>query len=49
MKNVKKISRENLKAIKGGLKYCNDELPCGEGWCCAGRTCRPIDSSYCQF
>ncbi|MGG5209828.1 bacteriocin-like protein [Chryseobacterium sp. MIQD13] len=28
MKNIKKISRENLKAIKGGLRYCNEEQHC---------------------
>ncbi|WP_185289423.1 bacteriocin-like protein [Chryseobacterium lactis] len=48
MKNLKKISRESLRTIEGGLN-CNNEEPCGEGWCCAGRTCRPIDFSYCQL
>lgn len=48
MKNLKKISRENLKVIKGGLRYCNSEELCAEGWCCSGNTCRPIESSYCK-
>lgn len=47
MKNLKKMSRENLKTIKGGLKYCGGGEPCGEGWCCAGSACRPINSPYC--
>ncbi|SHE99122.1 MULTISPECIES: hypothetical protein [unclassified Chryseobacterium] len=47
MKNLKKVSRENLKTIKGGLKYCGGGEPCGKGWCCAGSSCRPITSPYC--
>ncbi|WP_410703499.1 bacteriocin-like protein [Chryseobacterium sp. SIMBA_029] len=49
MKNFTKISRENLKTIKGGLINCNEEQHCGEKFCCAKGTCRPIDSSYCAF
>ncbi|MBK1895218.1 bacteriocin-like protein [Chryseobacterium paridis] len=47
MKNLKSISRESLKTIKGGLKYCGDGTSCGAGWCCANNVCRPINSSYC--
>ncbi|WP_410493845.1 bacteriocin-like protein [Chryseobacterium sp. T16E-39] len=47
MKNSKKISRENLKSIKGGFKACNGELPnygCGDAsvFCCASQGCRRV-------
>lgn len=47
MKNSKKISRENLKSIKGGFKMCNAELPnfgCGDPstFCCGPQGCRRI-------
>lgn len=43
MKNLKKLSRENLKSIKGGYKMCIEELPnygCGDGECCYNNACR---------
>lgn len=45
MKNLNKISRENLKSIKGGFKMCNAELPnfgCGNDFCCGPGGCRRI-------
>jgi hypothetical protein len=50
MKNVKTISRQNLKTIKGGLIQCGEDLPpCGTGWCCAKNSCRPLSHPYCQM
>ncbi|WP_157859474.1 bacteriocin-like protein [Chryseobacterium angstadtii] len=49
MKNLKKISRENLKSVKGGLRYCDDQQRCGVKSCCANGVCRPLDSVYCQI
>ncbi|MCT2562848.1 bacteriocin-like protein [Chryseobacterium herbae] len=42
MKNLKKISRENLKSIKGGLRRCPENGECGGDQCCANGVCRPI-------
>ena len=42
MKNIKKISRERLKTIKGGLRMCPEDGNCGGDWCCANGACRPI-------
>ncbi|MDG4652670.1 bacteriocin-like protein [Chryseobacterium arthrosphaerae] len=47
MKNLKKVSRESLKSIKGGFKMCNSELPnfgCGDAeiFCCGPGGCRRI-------
>lgn len=47
MKNLKKISRQNLKSIKGGFKMCDSELPnfgCGSADvnCCGPGGCRRI-------
>ncbi|WP_449384817.1 bacteriocin-like protein [Chryseobacterium shigense] len=48
MKNLKKVSRDHLKTIKGGLSYCNEQRYCNIKFCCADGVCRPIDSAYCQ-
>ncbi|SHM45990.1 bacteriocin-like protein [Chryseobacterium polytrichastri] len=42
MKNLKKVSRENLKTIKGGLRMCPLDGDCGSGWCCSNGACRTI-------
>lgn len=39
MKNLKKLDRQEQKAIKGGgLIRCSDHSQCFGGWCCNG-TC----------
>ncbi|MDH6252201.1 hypothetical protein M2347_001928 [Chryseobacterium sp. H1D6B] len=42
MKNLKKVSRDSLKTIKGGLRACPLDGDCGSGWCCSGGACRTI-------
>ncbi|WP_131368730.1 bacteriocin-like protein [Chryseobacterium luteum] len=42
MKNFKKISRQGLKTIKGGLRQCPLDGECGGNQCCASGVCRPI-------
>lgn len=38
MKNLKKLSRENLRLVSGGLRSCMDG--CGPGECCSNGACR---------
>ncbi|HAY3534538.1 TPA: hypothetical protein JRX32_001140 [Elizabethkingia anophelis] len=38
MKNLKKLSRENLRLVSGGLRSCMDG--CGLGECCSKGVCR---------
>ncbi|SDQ29517.1 hypothetical protein SAMN05421664_1018 [Chryseobacterium soldanellicola] len=45
MKNLKKIGREDLKSIKGGLRQCPEDGQCGNGWCCSGGACRLISGA----
>lgn len=45
MKNLKKISRHNLKSIKGGIRICPENGDCGPGWCCSGGGCRLISGA----
>ncbi|GEN73562.1 MULTISPECIES: bacteriocin-like protein [Chryseobacterium] len=42
MKSLKKISREGLKTIKGGLRQCPLDGNCGGDQCCANGVCRSI-------
>jgi hypothetical protein len=47
MKNLKKISRQSLKTIKGGFARCDSEQPnfgCGSAdvFCCGPGGCRKI-------
>lgn len=42
MKNLKKISRESLRSINGGLRMCPPDGDCGSGWCCSNGACRLI-------
>jgi hypothetical protein len=47
MKNLKKVSRESLKSIKGGFKRCESDQPnygCGDAefFCCGPGGCRKI-------
>jgi len=53
MKNLTKISRENLKTIKGGFRMCPADGNCGDNWCCAAGGCRLISGAgpntyYCN-
>jgi len=50
MKNLKNLSREGLKAIKGGYKYCDTAADCGPGFCCSldsnnGKGCRTMSGA----
>ncbi|BEV04780.1 MULTISPECIES: bacteriocin-like protein [Chryseobacterium] len=47
MKNLKKISRQSLKSIKGGFKMCDanqENFGCGDSsiFCCGPGGCRRI-------
>ncbi|WP_157844705.1 bacteriocin-like protein [Chryseobacterium sp. Leaf405] len=47
MKNLKKVSRESLKSIKGGFKRCESDQEnqgCGDAltFCCGPGGCRRI-------
>lgn len=42
MKNLKKLSRENLKEISGGYRMCPEDGNCGDEFCCAPGGCRSI-------
>lgn len=46
MKNLKKLSRNQLKRVKGGYKMCIGELPnygCAENMCGVNNACRNSD------
>ena len=45
MKNLKKMTREDLKTIKGGYRTCPDDGDCGPDWCCANGACRLISGA----
>ncbi|MCL1668847.1 hypothetical protein M2T82_12300 [Elizabethkingia ursingii] len=46
MKNLKKISRENLRAINGGFRMCPEDGNCGNNYCCStAGGCRPISGA----
>ncbi|MDH6252202.1 hypothetical protein M2347_001929 [Chryseobacterium sp. H1D6B] len=45
MKNLKKITRESLKTIKGGYQKCPEDGQCGNDWCCADGACKPISGA----
>lgn len=45
MKNLQKMSRENLKSIKGGLRQCPLDGDCGPGYCCSKGACRPFSGA----
>lgn len=50
MKNLKNLSRESLKTIKGGYKSCDTAADCGPGFCCSldynnGKGCRTMSGA----
>ncbi|MCS3530816.1 bacteriocin-like protein [Chryseobacterium sp. JUb7] len=45
MKNLRKITRDSLKTIKGGLRQCPEDGDCGPNWCCANGACRLISGA----
>ncbi len=39
LKGAKSLSKNEQRSIKGGLKACDFDHPCGSGWRCINGAC----------